>query len=114
MTTTQTTGALSALMTRLCLGKVSVRYAGSGDSGEYEPAEVEEPDDAGLSSEEAQTLTELTHNLLEALVNPDFNDTGSYGVATFTLSKKKGKIKFHCDHSDVIETSDDTTIDKLL
>jgi hypothetical protein len=51
-------------------------------------------------------------NIFIGLVNPNFNDSGSYGEASFTMID--GRLNFQCAHSDVIETTDDTNYDEDL
>lgn len=82
--------------------QIHIEYSGSGDSGNIEVTTEGIPED----------IQDLVSNIFVELVNPDFNNSGSYGEATFIMID--GKLKFQCAHSDVIETTDDTSYDKDL
>lgn len=101
-------GLLLALMVKENITKFTVNYSGSGDSGDIENAFVVEPEE----TEASQELSDVAIDILDEIVSPDFNNSGSHGDATFEIIDHV--LNFKCDHHDVIETSEDISFDQDL
>lgn len=81
---------------------IEISYRGSGDSGDYTMETKDIPEE----------IIETAYQILDSIVSPNFNNSGSYGEAY--LSIEEGTLKFQCNHSDVVETTDDTCYDEEL
>lgn len=81
---------------------IQISYSGAGDSGDYNM------ETKGIPEEIIQTA----YQIFDSIVDPNFNNSGSYGDATFSI--EEGTLRFQCNHSDVVETTDDTNYDEEL
>lgn len=93
---------LSMWMIENKVNSIHVSYNGSCDSGDYTMQTKDIP----------ENIIEIVYGLVDSIVNPNFNDSGSYGDAYVVI--EDGILKFRCDHSDIVETTDDTAYDEEL
>lgn len=104
---------IALFMTKNNLVEIRLEYSGSGDSGEISDITSYKLKDGKkevvVVSNEIQDILEKT---FIGIVNPNFNNSGSYGNASFIL--EAGVLKFNCDHCDVIETTEDSTYEQDL
>lgn len=94
--------ALSMWMIDNKVNSIHVSYNGVGDSGEY----------AMQTKGIPENIIQIVYELIDSIVNPNFNNSGSYGEAYVVI--EDGILKFRCDHSDIVETTDDTAYDEEL
>lgn len=93
---------LSMWMIENKINTIEISYSGSGDSGDYIMETKDIP----------EKIIETAYQILDSIVNPNFNNSGSHGSAVFLI--EEGMLRFQCAHSDIIETTDDTSYDKDL
>jgi hypothetical protein len=107
---------LAMAMINLKIIAIKFDYSGSGDSGSVDSINLECADKKDLDSivpGDLKSVKDLAEEVFYEIVNPDFNNSGSYGSGVFIL-KEDGKLIFQCSHSDIIETTDDTKYDNTL
>lgn len=104
---------IALFMTKNNLVEIRLEYSGSGDSGEITDITSYELKDGKkevvVVSNEIQDILEDT---FMGIVSPNFNNSGSYGNASFTL--EDGVLKFNCDHYDVIESTENSFYERDL
>lgn len=93
---------LSMWMIENKIDNISISYSGSGDDGDYTMNSKNIP----------EHIIQIVYGLVDSIVSPNFNNSGSYGDACILI--EDGKLKFKCSHSDVIETIEDTLYDDEL
>ena len=93
---------LSMWMIENNVNTIDISYSGSGDGGDINCDTKDVP----------ENIQDIAFNLFSEIVYPNFNDSGSYGNATFFIND--GILTFQCEHHDVIETTDDTNYEKDL
>jgi len=96
------------------LAGIVLEYSGSGDSGDSSCFSFKKDKDGKYIDKKPLTdidIDSAASNIAFEIVNPNFNDSGSYGEATFTITAD-GKLNMSCEHHDIIETTDDTNYDE--
>ncbi len=99
---------LSMWMIEKNLTWINIDYNGSGDSGEYNFYYDKKvfPDNL------PRNIEGILEDILNQIVNPNFNDSGSRGEAKLFI--EDGTLRFICEHSDIIEETRDSSYSEML
>jgi hypothetical protein len=105
---------LALYMAEKQIERIYFEYAGSGDSGAVEVIRAYRSgkDISGSPGAEFKDL-EFIEGIFYKIVDPDFNNDGSYGNGEFLLSEE-GILTFKCEHEDVITETRGTEYDEQL
>lgn len=102
---------LAMYMIENSIARINFNYDGAGDSGEGRTQFVKhDPVTDTYSKTDAlpDNIEDIALNLVWELVNPNFNNEGSYGEGFFEINDE-GRLIMSCDHSDIIHSTQDTS-----
>lgn len=99
---------LSMWMIEKNLTWIDIDYNGYADSGEYSF----DYDRKVFPDNLPEDIEVILENILNEIVDPNFNDTGSRGEAKVFI--EDGTLRFSCEHSDIIEETRDSSYSEML